>query len=362
MRSLTPAEARVVGALLDTGAMTNQERIARTRIPPRTFETASQRLLTAGIVYDRYVPNPTRFRFPAVGFALARPFVERAADVERRWAGFPGNVVLWRSPDWIFGVFFRSLAPSASSLAEVLVRPGESSRAFCLEVDARDPQVPVYFDFEGAWAALTATAPSAGYPRPLPGAGEPLGGPPGSRSPDADRVVGWTLARRPVTLDNGAAGPRRRSPRFFPRPERRALSRGWVEHRVFLDVTRIPATPGGSVAGVAWVLGRLRTGRTPERLFAALRGRGRLAPFLFATDERQVVVGALARAEAHTGSSDPGGAEGTAAHGILPEYLEEIELARSPLAAVTAVRDHRYDLLLGGPGDEGGATGSTPPG
>lgn len=361
MRSLTPAEALVVGALLDARPASNRDRIARARIPARTFETAAERLLSAGIVYDRYVPNPTRFGFPAVGFALARPFVERAEALVDRWLRTPGNVVLWRSPEWVFGVFFRTLATPPSRLGDALVRPDEASRAFWLSVDARDPQVPAYFDFEGAWAALNETQPSDGYPRPLAGAGEEVRGLAGSRPPESDRAVGWTLARRPLAGGAAAAGPRRRSPRFFSRSERRALSHGLVEHRVFLDLTRIPATRGRSASGLAWALGRLRERHTPEALFAALRSRGQVAPFLFATDERQVLLGALARSVAGGVPVGSAGAVRSPLQGILQEHLEAIEVIRSPLESIAVVRDHRYDLLLVGPNATPRRVGSNAP-
>lgn len=351
----------MVGALLDARPASTRERIARTQIPTRTYETAAQRLLTSGIVYDRYVPNPTRLRFPAVSFALVHPFVERADELVGRWSGTSGAVVLWRAPEWVFGVFFRTLAAPPSRLAETLERAGECGRSFWLHVDARDPQVPVYFDFEGAWASLNGTSPSSGYPRPLPGAGAELPGSAGSPPADSDRLVAGTLARRPWATDSEPAVPRRRSPRFFSRSERRALANGLVEHRVFLDLTRIPVTRGMRASGLAWVLGRLQDDRTPEGLFAALRSRAHVAPFLFATDERRILLGALARAAASGAPRGFDGAERRPIQQVLQEHLEEIEVVRSPLETIRPIRDHRYDLLLAPPRRSGSARGGTGP-
>ena len=65
MRPLTPAQTLVVGAQLDTSPTSERTRIRRTGLPPRTFETAARRLRESGVVYDRYLPNPTRFGVPS---------------------------------------------------------------------------------------------------------------------------------------------------------------------------------------------------------------------------------------------------------------------------------------------------------
>ncbi|MCI4337415.1 MAG: hypothetical protein L3K17_09585 [Thermoplasmata archaeon] len=350
MRTLTPAERLVVGALLDSGSRSDRARIARAGLPTRTFETAAHRLLASGVVYDRYVPNPTRMRVPAITFGLARPFVERSDMLVRRWQSTPGNTVLWRTPEWVFAVFFRTPLAAPAKLPAELVLPAECSGSFFLTADSRDPQVPVYFDFAGSWAALGGSPAPATYPRPLPGAGESMAGLPGTRPPETERSVALALARRPFERATGGGGPRRRSPRYFPRAEQRALRNGLVEHIVLLDLAQLPAMLGGGTDGLAWVHGRLLDRLPPEGLLAGLRSRARLAPFLFATDERRILMGALSRTSGGPPPPAPGGVRRASVAGVLRQYLEEIEIVRSPLESITVVTDHRYERLLAAPG------------
>ncbi|MCI4351076.1 MAG: hypothetical protein L3K15_06150 [Thermoplasmata archaeon] len=346
MRSLTSAETLVVGALLDPGSTSERARIRRSGLPTRTYETAARRLLASGVVYDRYLPNPVRFGRPLVTFALVHPFVERSDAVAARWVATPGSVVVWRGPEWIFGVFLPERTSAPSRFAEGLGPPGECGRAFVLTADSRSPQVPVYFDFEGAWSVLNELPRSGAYPRPLPGTGSE----PEPRRAGAlrarDRAAGRSLTERPLRAGSAPPGPRRRSSRYLDRNERRALREGVVEHRVLLDLARIPTGRGGAAPGVVLLHGRLQEHRTPEGLFTALLGRGQIAPFLFATDERRVLVGALAQAvSAPRPAKDPM-VRRESVSGILAEFLEEIEVVRSSADGLLVPLDHRYDRIV----------------
>jgi hypothetical protein len=345
-RPLTPAETRVVGALLDPLAESDRARIRGTGIPPRTFEAAASRLLGEGLVYDRYLPNPARFGLPTVVFALVRPYLDHADALAQRWLAHPTNALLWSTPDWCFGVFFLAEGVWDPRTAAEIAPPESSSRGFLLRADSRDPQVPIYFDFEGAWAALNGGLVSDSYPRPMPGGAAVGTEVPGATPSGSERRVGRSLTARPLAVDRTSDTRRRRSERFLSRSERRALSSGLLEHRVFLSVGELPPARDGQATGVALLHGRLREFQTPEGLLARLRGRAGLAPFLYATDERSVLIGALSRTAGPPDRIGPSAPARGVVGDVLREHLEAIEVVRAAPGALSALRDHEYARLI----------------
>src|SRR5262249_19166190 len=86
----------------------------------------------------------------------------------------------------------------------------------------------------------------------------------------------------------------------------RCLSHGWVARRTFLHPAPVHASVGGLAQRIAFVYASLVTENGGDELLATLMNRARLAPFLFASDGRSVLLGVLA-ADPASPPADSGG-------------------------------------------------------
>lgn len=335
MRLLTDGEASAIRFLLASQEVSERERVFRSGVPSRTFERARRRAYSEGWVVDRYVPSPARIGKPCVSFVLSQPFADRLREVEDRWKRDRACVLLWRWEETLFGVF---VADESAAVAHGGSQDREAfRRTFEVTSDTRQPEVPVFFDFEGAWARFTGLGGLQGYPHSLPAHGPSVPPPPVA---EVERSRMAELVQRP--LRRGATeGPLRVSPFFLPRSHQRLLRRGVVERRVFLNLGRIPPYQGRSIEQVAFVHGELLDGVSSLGLFRRLIAM-RVLPFLFATASTKVIIGALSPVPSAQDSSQARPA--TLAN--LQRFLKSIEIVRGRVPSLEVVIDHRYDRLF----------------
>ena len=343
MRALTDAEVRVIAVLLAARPDRERERLHQVEIPRSTYHAVRRRAYQEGWLRDRYVPHPARIGRPAVTFLLARPYADRAEEFATRVAGDPGCVVYWSTPQIALAVLFQSRPQETRKLVERVETAKLAPTPLALTVAANEPQIPVYFDFEGLWCHLAGIEGTLAYPHglggPLPGESDESG------SPALTSHQQWALAEllyRPFTVLEQGKGGHLVGPFGLPFSQRRMLARGWIAHRSLLDPSRVPSYQGKLGDQVVLVSGTPRAGARPEVLFATLTRESRVFPFLFVVGNDRWMLGAL-------GGSSPAASDSGPRRPVLPtlrEYLEGIEIVQEPAPGFTTPVDHRYERLL----------------
>ncbi len=342
MRALTEAEARVVGALLGSALVTERARLKRAGVPRSTYHAARRRAYDEGWLRDRYVPNPVEFGLPFGSFSLARPFAERLGAFLASSERDPSVVFQASSPQLAVTIGFHPSETAARSAVDAMTSGGLAGWSSSVVADLRGPAVPVYFDYEGPFDHLGEVVGAEGYPQGL--GGTPAEGAPGPEV-FAVRRKSWgatSLVRRPFGTGADERPAHRVGPVSLPWGQRRLLNQGWFAHRVLLDPALLPPFRGRSAPVVVFLSGTLRSGGRPEELFAALTREAQVFPFLFATGDGRVILGALGQA--------PGPAEvppGRASvMGVLRQRVEGIEILQESGQLLRAQIDHRYDRLF----------------
>jgi hypothetical protein len=324
----------VIRSLLASEPGREVDRIRASEVPRRTYQEIRRRAFAEGWLQDALVPDAPYFGRPFVTFSLVRPYMDHLADLRRDWAEDPSVAHLWSSPETLFRVSFSARPPKAG---------GSFRQGFDLTVDARVPTVPVYFDFEGAWIRWTRQSTTGNYPQPLPGTG--------SRDRPSSSVV---ASERERSAAQWAVENRRRRPKLplrvhgfgtLPRYARRAVESGRLEYRVFPVLARLPAFEDERIQRVALVHGQLKDGHRPEELFRALVGDLEVFPFLFVSDGRTVLMGAL--------SADGVRDERRPVLETLQRHLSEIELTLEDIRTLSSVVAHRYEGVLSTPNPPG---------
>jgi hypothetical protein len=354
VRSLTEPEARVLASMLGNGSATERDRLRSLDIPRSTYHAIRRRAYAEGWLRDRYVPAPSAVGRPYVTFALARPFADRIQDSAQAWRSRPGNVLLWTGPLLSLGVFFDS-SPSDDEATRARVADGTSSSwSFALTCDSREPTVPVYFDFEGAWNHLSHGPGTVGYPRGLLSLEPDRPGGPARPIGRRDQwAIGQLLARPFVASEQGRPG-HLLGPLGLPWAQRRVIETGRVGHRVLADPARIPPFRGQLADRVVFVTGSLVEGASPRALFEELSTVCRVFPFLYATDGARLLVGALGSGAPQTRA----GEERTSVIATFRRAIREIDILEQSVSELTVVVDHRYDRLVG-PETSGTSAGPT---
>src|SRR5271157_3298183 len=152
MRSLTDAEARVIRVLL-AGIPGPERRLVREAAVPRTtFQTIRHRAFVNGWLKERYIPHPMLFGRDRIRLFVAQPYTERWNESVRTLRSLETLVVLWASPETLFGVIFDP--PSTDGQDDF--QSWDSFRR-CWMVKPGSPRdgVLTYFDYEGAWSRWT---------------------------------------------------------------------------------------------------------------------------------------------------------------------------------------------------------------
>jgi hypothetical protein len=338
-RVLTPAEKVLVGQLLagGNGPITGQ-------IPRSTRQAATSRIYQRDWVRDRYVPNPELMGWPWVTFSVTQPYAEKVPEVTRTWRDLPCATVLWGSHRTLFGVYFSRDKAEHQSLRSSLSNPEQGKGGNIVSQDLARSAVPVYFDFEAAWARVCGNTGSAAYPQSLPRAARPTGEDGPHRASATERA---TLGRMVIRPFVGSAriterpSPLRASLRAA---ERRCLRTGWVEARSFLNPIALAREVVEFPKQVVFIQGSLLASAAPANLFRELVQTGGVSPFLFATDGNSVLLGALSTGRRLMG--DPSAASAYLVLSTLKRHLESITLLEEDLGMMEVLVDHRYDRLV----------------
>lgn len=348
MRFLTEAEGRIIAVLLGSSPSSERERLHRAGVPRSTYHAARRRAYQEGWLQDRYVPDPVRLGFPWASFVLMRPFADRIDAISRRWSEDPTNVLSWWSPQLALGVFMHRTTREAARLAGSLTSDHVASASTTITAHLTEPDVPVFFDYEGLWSHLAALPGTATYPNGLGGNFPSADGPENAPS-DHQRWAMRELLRRPfVAADAGRAG-HLVGPFGLPFSQQKILREGWVTHRVFLYPSRLPPYQGRSADQVVFVSGQLRPGARPEELFATLTRECRVFPFLYVVHDGRLLLGALGR----TPGTQAGGEAPTAGDpprravmATLQASLEGIDVTQELATQLRTMVDLRFDRLV----------------
>jgi hypothetical protein len=332
-RELTSAEVRVLSTLLAADALPERERIRSSGVSPRTYETARRRAFEAGWVYERFVPDPLAWGMTHLRLEVIRPPPSEEPSAGRRLAAESGAFHIWQGNGLVFAASFA--APAGAARDE---DPG--GRSWALDADLRQPSVPIFFDFEGAWSRIAGTTAPRVYPRPLPywrGAGTSAE----ARPPARVRREAEGLIRRPFSASRGRPAGGHLGSLFGSGGRRGALAARLVQRRCFLDLARLPGFGGWRLQSLAFLTGELRSGEPPELLFHELLFDGGLTPFLFAADRKSVLIGALSPAP-----PAPATRPRTRVSAILEKRLESTTLVTTPVSSLSTPLNHRYDRFL----------------
>lgn len=340
MRSLTAAEARVIHALLVAADVPERVRERWAGVPRATFLAVRKRAFAHGWLTSRYVPDPAALGFDRVSFVLDQPYSDHLAVAVQEARNTPGTVLAWSSPETVFSVRF-----GRSTDARPPETPGRRHR---FEVVATEPlrQVPIYFDFEGAWSLWASGLALVSYPAgllvPTPG-GEPRT----SRS-RLGRSALEELLSGPDGSSPDAGGPLRLSDAYLPRKHRALIRSGTVRRRAFPNLGDIPpGMDGGAIGNFVFVHGTLRKGFEGAQLLPAVLRDARVRPFLLAGDDRTALLGFLAPMPSRLRGL------GRPLIEVLSEALESISVVREPIATLYPLIDHRYDRLVAPGPDDG---------
>lgn len=328
-----------------------QELLAR-RLPTKSFGSApsmaqrtrynvKSRLYERRILEDRYVPDPVALGRGLVVLAAAETFADRAEIAQRAWQASPELVHLVVAGGWQLGVFVLEADARVELLRERLDPSASLRSELLLACDPRRSTMPVYFDYEGAWARTFGLEGLRSYPRSLPSSTFTESPTRPSLDP-RDRAALGGLLRRPFEPSSrrGEASWLR-SVAIAPR-ELRLLADGLAEFRSFVNPAECQKWVRGFPSEVVLVVGRFSGRTVPESLFADLV-EAEILPFLFATDGRQALVGYLTGGRGGTAAG-----EGVTRPGGLPEiatHLSDMVVLRERLVATRSVVNQRFDRL-----------------
>ncbi len=331
MRSLSRAEIRVIRVLLADLPGTERQRFRAAEVPRTTYQTVRGRAFANGWLKERYIPHPSLVGRDRVRLILAQPYAEHWNQSIRAFRSTDGLVLLWASPETLFGVVFER---SSTRAWEPPIAPESFRRYWTVAPEGEGGGLPAYFDYEGVWSSWTLGSPPLAYPRQVARASSSA--PAKTRE---DRVAVRSLLMRPFESIPGRSGIIAQSPARLSRHERRLIADGRVSHRVLPDFHQIPSVRGFRPERLAYVTGETRPDRNPAELFGDLLHRAHVAPFLYAYDKERVLVSALSPAP-------PGNVERhLPVLSVVQEYLQRIEVVREPIDAMFPLIDHRYDQL-----------------
>ena len=335
-RALSENEARVVSSLLGASLESEEGRIREAHVPRTSYLEAKRRLFELGVLADRYIPHPDILGTQRVTLLVSRPHSDKMGEVIGMLHRTPGAINLWSGTQLAFAIVFHRTAEESKSFMTTVGTGVLGSPLTSIQLDPREPQFPVFFDFEGAWNHLCNRPGTVRYPRPLPGTSRLSIG---LRTANRVRDVAETLARRPFSFPERGIPPHLLGPAALPREERRLIRDGAVDWRVVLQLDRQISYSGRALSSVIFITGKLRPDRTLPGLFHALVGECGVSPFLLAGEGRSVLAVGLGTGLG--GSSRPSAMALTqrAVRPTLREYFETFDSVREPMGAL---RIHRY--------------------
>ncbi|MCI4366925.1 MAG: hypothetical protein L3K08_04155, partial [Thermoplasmata archaeon] len=199
MYGLTDAEAKVVWSALALPGAAERARLDGSGLASSTYHAARRRAYAEGWLRDRYVPDPVAFGYPIATFLLGRPYAEQIHAVGRRWGETEGAALVWTGTPMALGVFFHPTLNASRRAMERLQAVLPLRDVSTLTVDLSEQRIPVYFDYEGAWARIAGIPVSPSYPAGLGyGAGVSMeDSAPRRPVPDRHRPTAHELMERP---------------------------------------------------------------------------------------------------------------------------------------------------------------------
>jgi len=331
MRSLTEAETRVIRILLANLPGPERNRIRDAEVPRTTYQTVRHRAFLNGWLQERYFPHPLLFGAERIRFVLAQPYAERWNESVRMLRSLEGLVILWASPETLFGVVYEE---STGRRWNDLFTSDVFRRSWTIAAPARGDGIVSYFDYEGVWSRWALNRDPLAYPRGLPAAN--LSALPQSK---AD----WNSVRELLVRPSGATSIALDRSVFratgLSRRGRKLLSAGWFSHRILPNLGEIPTIRGYRPDRVVFVTATPLPGKSTRDFFADLTRLGRASPFVFAYDSDRVLFATLSPAPLEV-------AEGrTPMVDLLQNYLAKVEVIREPIDSLFPLVDHRYDRL-----------------
>lgn len=334
----------MISVALANPAAGERAHLALSKLPRSTYHAARRRVYAEGWLMDRYVPVPELLGYPSVTVAVARPFADRAPELQERWAGEAGAVLVYAGPSFAMGLFFsRSQAERDATIQRVSDR-ALSSSVVLLDPPPRPEGFPVFFDFEGAWAHLIHQPGTQGYPTAIPSRPEAEESSPMPVWTHRSRWAAQELLRRPFLTGGWARPGHLMGPFGVPLAQHRLLTTGWLRHRVLLAPRNLPAYRGRSLDRMLLLTGSQVGEIRAESLFARLTHDCGVFPFLFAQDGPRLLVGFLG-ARRNAPERRSAGADHRSVTEILREALREIESFEAPIGQIWTVTNYRFDRL-----------------
>lgn len=341
MRSLTSSQAKIVQALLAEDPGEEAARVAASGASKTSYVQLRRRALLDRWLGFRYFPDPRLLEITSVRFRVARPYADRWREARRLWAESDGTVLLWTTPEVFLSVVWQGGERGRATASSPI--PAERdlfADAWEVGCEANDAEVPVYFDFEGAWARLSNLGPTLSYPRgislPLDGHGPS----PGAWPLQAQRATARELLANsalPEVDEPPSSFLHRRLPRRSPKI---AAVRQWVRQRALLDLASVPTVGGRRIERLYLVTGLIRRGSSARSLLFRLAREVGAAPFLCAFDSERALLGLVGA------SPPPDEGRRPSIMGPIGDVLEKVTVCALPTDGLRRVVDHRYDRLL----------------
>ena len=314
-------------------------------VPRTTYRSAKRRLYSEGLLEDRFIPNPNAIGIPRVSFLLSRPSVEKAASVVDTLTKVPGTVELWSGTQVVLAVIFHESVEEGESFLRMITTGEVGNPLSVIQVDTADcrgpvSNVPVYFDFEGAWVRYCGSTATKSYPCPLlhPNNGSTAHDEPQKKVPLSIASLLTRHFGRPSHLSG---------PSSVPRSQKRNLRQGRVEWRVFLGLSHLNNKKyrGMTFQDVVFLTGKLRKSGGLAELLADLAGSN-VRPFLLASDDNSVLMANLGIGLGAVDYAPVDAQPRQPVIQLIARHLKNIELIREPLAPLRMPIEHRYDRLV----------------
>lgn len=337
MRDFSPAEVTVVQQLL-AGPGAGLGPLAP--VPRRTRYHVMRRLHERGIVQTRAVPDPAALGRPRVILAIAEAFSERRQEVATVWQSQPETVHLWCFHETLFGIFSARNDADSKSLNLRLNPDGALRTVYQMDCDSRRATLPVWFDYEGAWARIVEAAGVYGYPHSMPSSTASQRDTPPQLS-RGDRAAIDALLDR-FCRGQGVGGT---SDRLLPVGRRardlRLQKDGLVVIREILDPVACGRYAPSFYRTLVVARGGLNSEGTPEGFFVDLVRNARLCPFLYASSGREILFAFLTDIPSKV--SPKGRDAPTPTAEVVRRHLHEVVVARADLASVETPVNHQYN-------------------
>lgn len=338
-RSITANEARVASSLFGAFLEPEESRIRRSGLPRSSYRAAKRQLFETELLEDRYLPHPGLLDTQRVSFLLTRPFADELQRVATSLVELRGSACVWSGTQSVFAAIFHSSAEGAQSFREGVDRNAFGNPLALIQPSVEGANVPVFFDFEGAWNHLCGTRAAERYPRPMLGSA-PLP----TRFGTAERVrqLMANLWDRGGPPSNERGPPHLQGPAALPRVQRLLIRDGAAEWRVIPNLGAPIQFAESAVESVIYVSGELNPESTPLTLFRDLTGTCAAAPFLFAYEGSRVFLASLGLGIGTQPALDTDGRPRPSVRAALLRHLSRVDTLRESTRALKLHRTLRF--------------------